>query len=195
MLATAAGASGAAHAQSTSDVVAACDRAAASPYEKSRPAGIAGVEPNKVDPDIAVPACEAAAVKETADARIIMQLGRAYIAAKNDDAARMQFDRANRMGNTLAANALGAFYAEGRGGFPQDQAEAVRLYRIAADQGLSVAQSNLAFFYQDGRGGLTKDLVEAAHYHKTGRRPGLPRLAEHARLLLPERTWRSAERR
>ena len=65
----------------TSELVAACDRAAASPFDKSRPAGVAGVANEKIEPDMAIQACEAAAKAAPSDDRIAMQLGRGYLAA------------------------------------------------------------------------------------------------------------------
>jgi len=45
-------------------------------------------------------------------------------------------------------------------GVPQDAAEAVRLYRLASDQGLAGAQYNLGARYANGRG-VPQDDVEA----------------------------------
>ena len=49
--------------------------------------------------------------------------------------------------------------ANGRG-IPQDDAEAVQWWRLAADEGLAAAQSNLGFMYANGRG-VPQDYVEA----------------------------------
>ena len=51
-------------------------------------------------------------------------------------------------------------YAVGRG-VPQDDAEAVRWYRLAANQGFTAAQVNLGMMYAQGRG-VSQDRV-AAH--------------------------------
>ena len=50
-------------------------------------------------------------------------------------------------------------YGTGRG-IPQDDAEAVRWHRLAADQGLGEAQINLGISYADGRG-VPQDNVQA----------------------------------
>jgi len=42
----------------SSESIAACDRAAASPFDKSRPAGLAGVPTEKIDFVVAIAACE-----------------------------------------------------------------------------------------------------------------------------------------
>ena len=48
---------------------------------------------------------------------------------------------------------------QGRG-VPQDDAEAVKWYRKAADQGYALAQTNLGIMYDDGRG-VPQDYVQA----------------------------------
>ena len=50
-------------------------------------------------------------------------------------------------------------YANGRG-VPQDDIEAVRWYRLAADQGIAVAQITLGLMYGTGRG-VPQDDVQA----------------------------------
>ena len=54
---------------------------------------------------------------------------------------------------------LGLSYATGLG-IPQDDAEAVRWYRLAADQGNATAQYNLGLMYASGQG-VPQDDVEA----------------------------------
>ena len=44
--------------------------------------------------------------------------------------------------------------------------EAVRLFKLAADQGHARAQNNLGYAYEIGRGGLPKDDREAARLYK-----------------------------
>ncbi len=47
---------------------------------------------------------------------------------------------------------LGLLYAEGRGGLPRDEAQAVAWYRKAAEQNLPLAQLMLGLAYVHGRG-------------------------------------------
>src|SRR5260370_22352161 len=148
------------------DLVAACDNAAASPFDKDRPAGIAGVTIEKMSASGAIQARDAAVKAVPDDHRMGMQLGRAYLAARNYDAPRMQFDKANRMGNVLAATELAGFYTKGLGGLPADDTEALRLRKKAADSGSSIAQPSLGYFHQFGRGGLDKNENEAARLYK-----------------------------
>jgi uncharacterized protein len=50
-------------------------------------------------------------------------------------------------------------YDHGRG-MPQSYAEAVRWYRLAANQGIAIAQFKLGIMYHDGQG-LARDYVQA----------------------------------
>ena len=54
-------------------------------------------------------------------------------------------------GDASAQNRLGIMYEAGRG-VPQDDAEAVRWWRLAAEQGYAYAQTNLGGMYGAGRG-------------------------------------------
>ena len=55
-------------------------------------------------------------------------------------------------------------YEQGRGGLQRDDTEAVRYYRLAADQGECVAQAKLGTMYEQGRG-VPQDDTEAARYY------------------------------
>ena len=68
-----------------------------------------------------------------------------------DPAAIAELRRQAEQGDAEAQSNLGSMYATGRG-VPQDEAEAVRWYRLAAEQGLAVGQSNLGSMYAEGRG-------------------------------------------
>ena len=74
--------------QGDSILAAICDQAAASPLDNNRPAGVAGVAPDKIDPKIAIPACDAALKASPDNYRMMFQLGRAYGAAKSYELAR-----------------------------------------------------------------------------------------------------------
>ena len=64
-------------------------------------------------------------------------------------------------------------YEQGRGGLPKNDQEAVRLYKLAADQGYAKAQRNLAISYLKGVGGLSKNEQEAARLLKLAAEKGL----------------------
>ena len=66
----------------------------------------------------------------------------------------------------MAKDYLGLLYVSGRGGLPQDEQEAMRLFKLAADQGEPNAQIDLGDMYEKGQGGLPKDEREAARLYK-----------------------------
>ena len=66
---------------------------------------------------------------------------------------------------------LGVSYETGRG-VPQDDAEAVRWYWLAADQGVALAQSTLGLMYSIGRG-VPQDEAEAVRWYRLAAEQGL----------------------
>jgi TPR repeat protein len=156
----------------TAALVLTCDRAAASPTDKERPVGLAGVPSEKLDWQIAIAACEAAAAAAPDNPRIMFQLGRAHDAAKADESARAFFSKASDLGYAAARVSLGLFYAIGRGGLAKDDREALRLFKLAAEQGDPPGNNGLGFFYESGRGGLTKDDREAARLYQLAAEQG-----------------------
>lgn len=71
-------------------------------------------------------------------------------------------------GDADAQLKVGEMYARGEG-IPENNAEAVRWFRMAAEQGNSLAQFNLAVMYARGEGGLLKSGATAAEwYYKAG---------------------------
>ncbi|MEI6757294.1 MAG: sel1 repeat family protein [Chlorobium sp.] len=68
-------------------------------------------------------------------------------------------------GNAVAQNKLGIHYELGLG-ITQDEAAAVKWYRLAAEQGLAEAQFNLAEMYEEGRGGLILDKATARTWYE-----------------------------
>jgi TPR repeat protein len=147
------------------NAVADCDRLAASPYDRSRPAGVAGVPPDKIDAKAAIAACETALKAVPNDHRIMFQLGRAYGADNNYDAAFKQYTAAHARGDINATVNLGSLYLTGRG-VAKDESESIRLMRMAADKGHPVGAFNLGGDYEVGRGGLTKDDIEALRLYR-----------------------------
>jgi TPR repeat protein len=78
------------------------------------------------------------------------------------------------MGLSAVQVTLASFYEHGNGGLLKNETEAVRLYKLAADQGHSGAQGELGFFYESGRGGLSKDEQQAARLYKLAAAQGNP---------------------
>jgi TonB family protein len=167
----------------------ACDMAAASPIDSTRPAGVPGVELDKVDPKIAVPACEAALGADPENPRLLYQMGRAAYAAKDDTRARKLYERSAALAHAGAQNNLAIFYENGSGGLPQDDREAARLLKLSADSGTRTAQFGLGYFYETGRGGLSKNDMEAARLYKLAADQGEPHAL--ARLALFYATGRA----
>ena len=68
---------------------------------------------------------------------------------------------------------LGSLYDTGEG-VPEDNAEAVRWYRLAAEQGLAEAQLNLGVMYDNGEG-VPEDDAEAAQWYRMAAEQGHPK--------------------
>lgn len=151
-------------------LVAICDQAAASPLDTKRPAGVAGVPADKVDPKIAIPACEAASKAAPNDPRIAFQLGRAYYAAKAYESARAQYEKADAAGYALASNNLAAIYMAGDGVLA-DAPRAMRLFEKAANAGLGFAMKNLGEEYLSGKH-VAKDIAFARRWYEKGAEAG-----------------------
>jgi serine/threonine protein kinase len=66
-------------------------------------------------------------------------------------------------GQTKQLFRKGYSFATGTGGVAKDEREAVKWYRLAADQRYAIAQYNLGVCYQNGTG-VAKDLTEAAKW-------------------------------
>src|SRR5262249_20729642 len=85
-----------------------CDTHAASDSDPQRKS--TGISFEKINPSLAVTACEAAVQKYPDSSRFNYQLGRAYQKAKNFDAAVAQYRKAADRGNALAQYNLGNMY-------------------------------------------------------------------------------------
>ena len=79
--------------------------------------------------------------------------------------------RCAELGDAGARSSLGWMYATGEG-VPQDDAEAVRWYRLAAEQGYAGAQYNLGFMYATGQA-VPEDDAEAARWYRLAAEQGL----------------------
>jgi hypothetical protein len=81
--------------------------------------------------------------------------------------AKTEFERTLKLAKTGAAEAqtnLGVMYHEGTG-VPQDHVEAVKWFRMAAEQEYAAAQYNLGVMYRDGTG-VPQDHVEAVKWFR-----------------------------
>ena len=72
----------------------------------------------------------------------------------------------------MSQASLAGLYFEGKG-VPRDVAEAIRLYRLAAEQGDASAQFNLASIYEGGQG-VNPDYTEAIYWFRRAAALGNP---------------------
>ena len=127
----------------------ACDRLAASPSDANRVGD--GVAVDKLKPDRAIAACQAAISEYPRAPRFQYQLGRAYSAGEQYAEALRWYRKAVEQDYAVAQNNLGWMYQNGRG-VSQDDAEAVKWFRKAADQGVAFSQTNLGMMSANGIG-------------------------------------------
>ena len=123
-----------------------CDDLASSPYDTTRPAGIKGVEPDKIDVAKALPACTAAYELAKDDPRIGFQLGRVLLASGDAAKSKALFETAMKAGHAAAAVNYGAAVED------TDPKAAFDAYTMAAEAGNALGQYNLGVAYKDGIG-------------------------------------------
>ena len=152
-----------ASAQSRSDqqIVAECDRLAASPYDPERKAK--GVDFEKIDSAAAINACREA-VRLNATPQLLYQYGRSLSANGQHSEALKWYRKAADQRLASAQYSLGWMYANGRG-VAKNDVEAVKWYRKAAEQGISQAQYDLGVIYYKGQGVL-QNYVEAVKWFR-----------------------------
>ena len=68
-------------------------------------------------------------------------------------------------GDPWAQGYLAVLYAHGHG-VPQDDTEAAKWYRRAAEQGHAVGQYQLGLYYAEGRGGVPRDDTQAVKWYR-----------------------------
>ena len=86
--------------------------------------------------------------------------GTSYISSSTEFEKMMIYAK---NGDPNSQTNLGYCYQNGQG-VQKDEAEAVKWYRKAADQGLALAQTNLGYCYQNGQG-VQKDDTEAVKWY------------------------------
>jgi TPR repeat protein len=100
-------------------------------------------------------------VYETSDAQRTLAEGIAAIRNNDFQAGVTAVRSSAATGYAPAQTVLAYFYMRGLAGVPQDEVEAVRLYRLGAAQGNALARNNLASMYEKGSGDLSPDPKEA----------------------------------
>jgi hypothetical protein len=142
-----------------------CDRAAASPWDKSLPAEIRGIEIEQIDPSRAEFFCRLAIAVNRNEPRYEYNLGRALDAAKKYQEAFQHYRRAADLGHPQAMNNLGVMLENGRG-VSKDLRLAVEWYRKSAALGDIAALRNIGLAYEWGRG-VPMDGAEALRWYHT----------------------------
>ena len=152
-----------------------CDRLAASDQDRARPPEVPGVLWDKIDADAAIAACTKAVEDNPRIARYLYNLGRAYQKLGTrpglDEAertralrsARLSYDDATKRGYVSALNDLAVLYENGDG-VEANGAQAIELFKRAAQQGDPLAMYNLALHYRDGTDDVKRDVVQAAEW-------------------------------
>ena len=92
------------------------------------------------------------------------QKGMAAYRAADYATALQEWTPLAEAGDAQAQYNLGLMYRNGQGVL-QDDAKAVRLYRLAAEQGYALAQSNLGHMYSNGSG-VPQDYAEAVRWYR-----------------------------
>ena len=101
---------------------------------------------------------------------VLLAVGMGTLAAQTDvEALRAKAEQ----GDAQAQFNLGFRYNNGEG-VPQDDAEAVKWYRLAAEQGHASAQNNLGVMYDNGQG-VPQDDAEAIKWYRLAAEQGVAR--------------------
>lgn len=134
--------------------------------------GLAGVDEGvaallKADYAAALKEFEPLAARGDAEAQY--RLGRMYEFGRgvltNMPQAMVWLNKSAAQNNASAQTELGAIYASGFGGVPQDDAQAVAWFQKAANQGNPTAQYNLGVMYAKG-GGVKQDFAQAVAWYR-----------------------------
>ncbi len=124
------------------------------------PAGVAV----DADPDATRRAAEAG------NAEAGNALGEVLLATDDVQAAGW-FRRAAEAGSAPGANNLARLLNAGRG-VPQDRAEALRWFKVAAEKGIAAALGMVGLYYYQGWGGLAEDAAQAAAWFRRAAEAG-----------------------
>lgn len=153
------------------EILSACDRFAANPGHKDNPEDVVGVAFTEIDVTKALPACLKAVEVAPDNLRMRYQLSRAKQAAKQHyEAIRDLRELAEKHNYPAAMNNLGSSYQLGLG-VEQNDAEAVRWYKMAAAQEFVPSMAVLGWMYQTGKG-VGKDYDAAFGWYEKAAKAG-----------------------
>ncbi len=134
-----------------------CDLAAAHPADPGRVGP--SVDYRSIDPQTAIPVCEAAVAEFPDNPRFKSLLARVYDRAGRGEDAYVMNEQAMAAGYLAAWHNMGNLYQKGLG-VPKDDAKAYELYLYAAERGHPEDQHNIGIARLNGRG-VEKDEAEA----------------------------------
>ncbi len=134
-----------------------CDLAAAHPSDPDRIGP--SVEYANLDPNIAIPACEAAVKQDPPNMRFKTLLARALDKAGRGEEARDLNEIAMKAGSLAAYHNMGNLYRKGLG-VEKDLPKAFELYLYAAERGHVEDMSNVGYMYMQGQG-VKQDYAQA----------------------------------
>jgi TPR repeat protein len=123
---------------------------------------VIGIYSNEIEPEPAVAACRQAVEAFPEVPRFRYQLGRALVAAGDNDAAVALYREAAAAGHAAALYELGVHHQSGEGA-PLDVEEAIRLYKEAAARDDLYAATRLGVLYRDGVG-VDRDVETAINW-------------------------------
>lgn len=140
-----------------------CDLAAAHPADPDRVGP--SVTYQSIDPQRAIPACEAAVAAHPDEGRFWTLLGRAYDRAGRGEDAMRASRKGMELGYLAAWHNIGNLYAKGLG-VEQDYARAYEYFAYAAERGHPEDQHNLGVYHLLGQG-VPQDYAKARHWLET----------------------------
>ena len=147
------------------DAVAKCDQLAASPFDKTKPANVKGVDFGDIDSVPAIQACDAALALDPENPRLMFQAARAHdTTPAGVEKAFILFKKAAGMGHILANYSTGVALHDGAG-VHRSTKQAMKYYRVAADAGFSWAMNEVGKLYQFGDG-TEQNFTEAVKWYQ-----------------------------
>jgi TPR repeat protein len=161
-----------------------CDRLAASPYDRDRPNGVAGIADDSLIDSAAAAACDDAMRRYPEVGRFAYEAGRAAHGRKDYTAAVQYVRTAIEKGSAAALGALGVFYLEGYG-VALDNDKARELFAKGTERGDPRSISHLASMYGRGLGG-SQDYGQARSLHQRAAELGVPDSMDRLGVLYQE---------
>lgn len=107
-----------------------------------------------INPDTAIPACDAALAVDPGNPLLHFWMGRAQMAARDDERARDYLLVAAQNGIGPAMHNMAILYNGGRG-LNFEPSRAQLWFEQAEERNILSSRSNLAWFFETGRGGVT----------------------------------------